>query len=47
MKAFSKKYDITILTYIKVILISFSYFIIVGLSLGFSAVGMNDLRISF
>lgn len=44
MKAFIENYYLTILTSVKVILISVSYFIIIGLSLGLSAAGMNGLR---
>jgi len=43
MKAFIENYYLTILTSIKVILISITYFIIIGLSLGWTAAGMNDL----
>jgi|GEM_PF-6494856 hypothetical protein len=46
MKGFINKNYVTILTYIKVILISVTYFIIIGLSLGLSAAGMNDLRMT-
>ncbi len=43
MKAFIENYYLTILTSVKVILISITYFIIIGLSLGWITAGMNDL----
>lgn len=43
MKAFIENYYLTILTSIKVVLISITYFIIVGLSLGLTVAGMNDV----
>jgi len=44
MKAFIGNYYLTILTSVKVVLISITYFIIIGLSLGWTAAGMNGLR---
>ena len=46
MKGFVIKNDQAILTYIKVVIISVTYFIILGLSLGLSAVGLNGLGIT-
>ncbi len=43
MKAFIENYYLTILTSVKVILISITYFIIIGLSLGWITAGMNDV----
>lgn len=46
MKAFIENYYLTILTSVKVVLISITYFIIIGLSLGWIMAGMNDLGMS-
>lgn len=46
MKAFIENCYLTILTSVKVVLISVTYFIIIGLSLGWIAAGMNGLRMT-
>jgi len=46
MEGFVKRNYLTILAYIKVVIISVACFIIIGASLGLSAVGLNGLRIA-